>query len=317
MPLPARTFAHRVAIDVPVEDFKLVLAQESIDHYFEFEFPELTEMLEGMEDVSEVEYNGHFGSALYATFELDENGDKPQLDLFIENVETYIEDLRRVDRLMPDLFVFPRHRLQHYLQEDREGGTGARKLIYSHPEFVLSDSADDDVVTVFYLKDGVPAMKDVHAPDLRDMLFADRDARSFDPHKRKAVNLSRGIETVDAVILSHIMSPAQARRVLSSAEAPKPRPVADFSAHFLIADVPEGATPLHAAEKWIVADSGPAVGASITFRSEGEAGAKYFTDGARDQLLGLAEKNPAGLDKWIRRTLPDDLDGPQAPRRPR
>jgi hypothetical protein len=310
MPLPTRTYNHRVAIDIPVEDFKLILNEESIMFYREFEFPDLTEMLGGIDDVGDVEYNGHFGSAIYATFDLDDDGEKPQLEVFVEKIETFIEDLRRVDRFMPDLLAFPRHQIEKYQQEDADGEARLRKLIYSHPDFVLSDHVDDDVVTVFHLKNGEPAMTDVNAPAIRDALFADLDVRSFNPHKRKVVNLSRDLSEVDAVILPHILSPAKMKRVRATSAVPVPKETADFSSHFLFADLPARAVPMHAAAKWIVADSGPEIGTSITFRTDGEAGHKYFTDGARQQLLDLAQGNPAGLDKWIRMALPEDLDGP-------
>jgi hypothetical protein len=312
MPLPTRTYSHRVAIDIPVEDFKLILRQESIDSYREFEFPDLTEMLGGIDDVSDVEYDGHFGSAIYATFDLGDDGEKPQLDVFVEKVEVFIEDLRRVERFMPDLFEYPRHSIEKYQQYDERDKPRLRNLIYSHPDFVLSDSADEDVVTVFHLRNGEPAMTDVNAPAIRDALFADLDMRSFDPHKRKAVNLSRDMPEVDGVILPHIASSAQIRRNRSAEAATAARATPDFSSHFLFGDLPVGSMPLHAAAKWIVSDAGPEIGTSITFRTEGEAGAKYFVGAARDQLLELVRDNPDGLDRWIRMALPKDLDGPAA-----
>ncbi|WP_327211283.1 hypothetical protein [Rhizobium leguminosarum] len=311
MPLPTRTYSHRVAIDIPVEDFNLVLKQEAISFYREFELPNLTGMLGGIDDVGDVEYDGHFGSAVHATFDLDDDGEKPQLDAFVEKIETFIEDLRRVDRFMPDLFEYPRHEIDKY-QEMEDGKVRRRNLIYSHPDFVLCDSVDDDVVTVFHLRNGEPAMTDVNAPAIRDALFADLDMRSFDPHKRKAVNLSRDLPEVDAVILPHIVSPVKMKRIRATSGAPAQKEATDFSSHFLFDDLPAGAVPLHAAAKWIVADSGPEIGTSITFRTDGEAGHKYFTEGARQQLLDLARGNPGGLDNWIRMALPEDLDGPAA-----
>lgn len=311
MPLPARTYSHKVAIDIPVEDFKLILLQESVDAYREFEFPDLTELLSGMADVGDVEYNGHFGSAIYATFDLDDDGEKPQLDLFIEKIEAFIEDLRRAQRIIPDLFVYPRHTIEKYALEG-----GPRKLIYSHPDFLLTDSNDDDTVTVFHLKDGEPAMTDVHAPAIRDTLFADVDLRSFDPHKRKVVNISRDIPKVDATILPHIASAAEIRHRQEETRQRPAKAAPDFSGHYLLDDIPAGAIPIHAGTKWIVADSGPEIGASITFRTQGESGSKYFVGPARDQLLGLAEGNPEALDRWIRYTLPEELDGSSVKRRP-
>jgi hypothetical protein len=55
------------------------------------------------------------------------------------------------------------------------------------------------------------------------------------------------------------------------------------------------------------------MGVSVTFQSDGEFGTKWYTDGAREQVLkGISESNGANgrLNTWILRQLPDDVGMP-------
>lgn len=310
MALPTRTTSHSVAVDIPEEDFFLILRQESIDSYHELDFPDLTAMLGGIDGVHDVEYNGHFGSAIYATFDLDDDGEKPQMDVFLASIETFIEDLRRVKRVAPGVLDYPRHRLEEYLQDDEQGHQRPRKIIYSHPDFIVTDHLDDDVISVLHLLNGKPSITDINAPAIRDALFADHDVRSLDRRNRKVVNVSRNMPGVDAVVRPHVQPRPRVDVGLRPSAKGSGAMQADFSSHFLFDDLPNDAVAVHAAARWLVADSGPTVGASITFRTEGEVGTKYFLSGAREQVLGLVRNNPAALDRWIEATRPEELDGP-------
>lgn len=305
MPYPATVTRQDMCFEIPSEEFLNLLHFEGAD-WRQFELPTLSTILDRIDGVANADYNGHFGSYVYAQFELDENNEVPQLVEFQERLEEFFTDVRRTADLMPALLAAGKSGVGEYAQFDEKGNTVKRKLLYSDEQFMISDSMHEHSIAVFYKEGGLPKMKEIHrVSGILDLIHADRQERSFDRHSRKEITLSRDIPKVRMRVAKHLNLPDLPKMV------PAPTPV-DISSHFLKGELPSGAVPIYSQPLFIIADSGKDMGVSITFKSDGEVGTKWYTDGAREQIIqNVGEVDRSAVERWVLRQLPVDLDGPE------
>lgn len=305
MPYPVSIDRQQMSFEIPRDDFLNLLNFEEAN-WLEFELPTLSTILDKIPGVSNTEYNGHFGSHVFATFDLDDDGEVPQLEEFQQRLDEHFADVRRVAHLMPALVASPRSLVHEYYQEDENGKRVLRTMLYSDDQFMIADSMIPHTIALFYKEDGVPKMKEMpRVAGILDMIDEDQRERSSNKLARNEMTLSRDISKVRARIGKHIQL----------ADVPYPKPAAlravDVSNHFLALDIPNAGKPLFAHRLFVVADSGPNTGLSVTFRADGEVGTKWFMDGARDQIIEGLQTDVPRLTRFILSGLPDDLEGPE------
>lgn len=301
MPYPASVTRHDICFEIPVEEFRNLLDYEEAD-WRAFSLPTLSTILDGIDGVSGTEYNGHFGSNIFVTLDVDDDGETPQIAQVQRILDEHFADVRRVADIMPQLLVSGRHTIEEWAQYYR-GGEVKRTMLYSDDQFLISDSMHDHTIAVFYKEGGETRMREIpRVAGILDLIGSDRHQRSFDVHKRKEITLSRDIPKVRMRIANYLSLPEPTK------EMPSVAPI-DVSRHFLKETLPPGAVPIYAHPLFIVADSGERTGLSVTFRSDGESGAKWFTDGARKQIIETIAKDVGSIDRWMRKQLPEDLEG--------
>jgi len=303
MPFPSTVHSHRISFEIPTEDFYNLLNCETAN-YREFDLPELSSMLDAIDGVSDTEYNGHFGAHISSSFDVDEDGQTPQMAEFQAILDDFFADARRIAAIMPEVMIFPRHDL-HDVVLQREPDAGARRalrtFLYSDDDFLIATGEDDETVTILHREDGKLGAVDARMPlSVLRVIAADRDRRSFDRSKRKPITMSRDLKGVRQWVQQHV-------------ELDIRIPTVDAGDHPLAPHLPDGARVVLSHRKFLVADHGRDVGLSVTFVSEGEPGTKWFVDAARRDLLWNIERSSGqlgGVNGWILRQLPTDVEQP-------
>jgi hypothetical protein len=302
MTLEPKIYRHSITFDIPDDDFDNLLGYEGAN-YREFDLPVLSTMLDQIEDVSNTNYDGHFGSQIFADFDVDEDGGTPQVAQFQALIEDFLVDARRLKKIIPEVVKFGgRHDVELVALYDNRNPNGRayRELIYSDDDFLIATDPGNSF-SIFHREGGELQRVDTEMP--RAILVKiqhDREQRSFDRMKRKQITMSKDIKGVREWVSSLVPLDVKV-------------PTVDVSGHFLAEQLPEGARPVLKHRSFIIADSGRDMGVSVTFQSDGEFGTKWYTDGAREQVLkGISESNGANgrLNTWILRQLPNDVGMP-------
>jgi hypothetical protein len=308
MTFEPKIYRHSITFEIPDEDFDNILGYESAN-YREFELPVLSTMLDQIDGVDSSNYSGHFGRQVFADFDVDDDGQTPQVADFQELIDDFLIDARRLQAIIPEVMTFGgRHDVELvalYGRSTRNGrtyrdGRTYRELVYGDDDFLIATGADDGF-SIFHREGGELQRLDVDMPPaIRQKISHDRDQRSFHRSKRKQITMSKDIKGVREWVSTLIPLDVKVATV-------------DISDHPLAGELPNGARPLLKHAKFIVADTGPEMGVSVTFVSEGEVGTKWFLDDRREQIMkSIAESNGANgrLNNWILRQLPDDVAVP-------
>jgi hypothetical protein len=300
MTLEPRIYRHSITFDIPDDDFDNLLGYEGAN-YREFDLPVLSTMLDYIDGVSNANYSGHFGAQVFADFEVDDDGKTPQVTQCQALIEDFLVDARRLKNTIPEIVKFGgRHDVELASLFDDSGKRVSRKLVYGDDDFLIATGIGNGF-SIFHREGGELQRVDTEMP--RAILVKiqhDREQRSFDRMSRKQITMSKDIKGVREWVSSLVPLDVKV-------------PTVDVSGHFLAEQLPEGARPVLKHRSFIIADSGREMGVSVTFRSDGEFGTKWYTDGAREQLLkSIAESNGANgrLNTWILRQLPDDVGMP-------
>lgn len=302
MTLEPKIYRHSITFEIPDEDFDNILGYESAN-YREFELPVLSTMLDQIDGVDSSNYSGHFGRQVFADFDVDDDGQTPQVAEFQALIEDFLVDARRLKDIIPEVVRFGgRHDVELVAQYDnkKRSGRAYRELVYGDDDFLIATAANGQF-SIFRREGGELQRLDVEMPKaIRQKIAYDRDRRSFHRTKRKQITMSKDIKGVREWVSTLVPLDVKV-------------PTVDVSGHPLAGELPHGARPLLGHAKFIVADSGPEMGVSVTFRSEGEVGTKWFLDDRREQILkSIAESNGANgrLNNWILRQLPNDVAAP-------
>ncbi len=302
MTLEPKIYRHSIAFEIPVDDFDNILGYEGAN-YREFNLPVLSTMLDQIDGAASTNYDGHFGTQVFADFDLDEDGQTPQVAEFQALIEDFLVDARRMKDIMPEVVEFGgRHdvELAALYDDTNRNGRTYRELVYGDDDFLIATSIGE-TFSIFHREGGELQRVDAEMPRaIRQKIEHDREQRSFHRTKRKEITMSKDIKGVREWVSTLVPLDVKV-------------PTVDVSGHFLAEHIPEGARPVLNHRSFIIADSGREMGVSVTFHSEGEFGTKWYTDGAREQILkSIAESNGANgrLNAWILRQLPDDVAMP-------
>jgi hypothetical protein len=300
MTLAPRICRQSIAFDIPDDDFDNILAYDSAN-YREFKLPVLSTMLDYIEGVSGTDYSGHYGAQVFADFEVDDEGKTPQLAQFQQLLEEFLIDARRLKNIMPEVVTTGgRHDVEAALLFDENGKRVSRRLIYGDDDFLIS-TASGTSFSIFHRKGGQLQRVDTSMPAALVLkIHVDREDRSFDRKSKRQITMSKDIKGIREWVSTLIPLDIKV-------------PTVDVAGHFLAGQLPEGTRPVLKHRSFIVADSGREIGVSITFQSEGEFGTKWYTDGAREQILKSIQQSVGAtgrLNAWILRQLPDDVGMP-------
>lgn len=307
MPFPATVYSQRISFEIPVEIFRNLLNYESAN-YREFDLPVLSTMLDTIPGVGDTNYSGHFGSQISADFDVDEDGQTPQVAEFQAMLDDFFLHARRIADIMPEMVTFPRSDLDNVMldrePEPEPGHRHAlREFIYGDDDFLIATGNDNETVTIFHREGGQLGAVDAQIPlSVHQVIEADRYARSFDSFKAKPITMSKDLKGVRKWVQTHV-------------ELDIRLPTVGVEEHDLAGHLPEGARPVLAHRKFIVSDCGRDTGLSVTFMSEGEPGTKWFVDDARRSVLWNIERANGvlgGVNGWILRQLPYDVENPGA-----
>lgn len=310
MAFPTTVYCHRISFEIPDNEFRNVLDYETADGR-EFDLPSLSTMLDLIPGVDGTDYSGHYGAQVFAEFEVDENGQTPQVAEFQALLEDFLIDARRIRAVMPEIMDFPRHNVPvAELDMEPEPGwrVALRKFLYGDDDFLIATSEDRDQVSIFHRAGGELERLDATIPQsVLRVIHADRMERSFHPMSRKPITMSKDMTRVRRWVSSLI--PLDVKL-----------PSVDVADHPLADDLPRDTRPVLRNPKFVVSDGGPDLGLAVSFVSEGEVGTKWFTDEARRSILRQIEDaggNLGRLSGWLLTQLPPDVERPGLYRAPR
>lgn len=302
MPFESRVYCHKITFDIPDQDFDNLLAYEGAK-FREFDLPVLSTMLDYIDDVSGTNYSGHFGRQVFADFEVDENGETPQVEQFQALLDDFFIDARRAVAIIPEVFRFGgRHDVEMVALYDSGTRSGRvyRTLVYGDDDFLIA-TGKAGIYSIFHREGGELQRVDAEMPRaLRIKIDHDREVRSDHRMSRRQITMSKDIKGVREWVSTLVPLDIKV-------------PTVDVTGHFLAEQLPEGARPVLKHRSFIVADHGRDVGLSITFQSEGEFGTKWFVDGKREQLLKNIDVDGGmngNLNDRILRQLPNDVAMP-------
>jgi hypothetical protein len=301
MPITPFVYRHSITFEIPLEDFKNILDFESAN-WREFELPTLSTMLDQIDGVDRAEYSGHFGSQVFADFDVDENGETPQVAKAQALIEDFIIDVARVKAIMPEIMTSGgRHdvKLAALYDNKSRSGRAYRHLIYCDDDFLIA-TGESNTYSIFHREGGELQRVDAEMPkSVLHKIKLDRHERSFDRSKRKEITMSKNIKGVREWVSTLVPLDVKV-------------PTVAITEHPLAEHLPDGARPVIRHNKFIVADHGRDVGVSVTFSSGGEIGTKWFTDSARKQILERIDPsgNNGQINGWILRQLPNDVAMP-------
>jgi hypothetical protein len=300
MTLEPKIYRHSITFEIPDDDFDNILGYEGAN-YREFDLPVLSTMMDYIDGVSDANYSGHFGTQVFADFDVDDDGRTPQVATCQKLIEDFIVDARRLKVIMPEIVKFGgRHDVEIATLFDDNGKRVSRKLIYGDDDFLIATGLGNSF-SIFHREGGELQRVDTEMPRaILHKIQRDREERSFHRSKRKQITMSKDIKGVREWVSKLVPIDVKV-------------PTVDISDHVLAEHLPEGARAVLRHPKFIVADSGREMGVSVTFQSDGELGTKWFLDGSREQLLkNIDQENGMNgrVFTWILRQLPNDVGMP-------